>query len=78
MGRAFGLTILSVAVRPSGRLRPLRLCVVLVTLVLEDGFMARVGRVPVGPESGSPVVGGPMGGRWCRSLDRRDVIHVYR
>ncbi len=74
--RAFILTISPLAVWLSRRLCPRRRCVALCTLVLEDGSMARVGHVPGGPLSGSPLDGDPMGGRWCRGLERRDVILV--
>ena len=76
VARAMILAILPLEDRSSCRMFPQRLLVVLYTLVLEDGGVAGVGHVSGGPMSGSPLVAAPMGGRWCRGLERQGVIHV--
>jgi len=74
--RALMLANLALAGRSPCKAWPLRLPVLMCTVVLENNGMAGDGHAHSGQVSGFPLVVAPMGGRWGRGPGRRDVILV--
>ena len=74
--RALMLANLPLVGRSPSRACPLRLPVLLCTVVLEDNGMAGDGHVHSGQVFGFPLAVAPLGSRWGRGLERRNVIPV--